>query len=237
MDDSQFDLAALEEIDPSLEGGFKVQFDREIPIETRLQDANTGPQEIGTLESIRVKILVQGDHQNFTNLKIELTSENDLFFNYISVVDDESYRRIKIEQKLTIEYTQFLQMLIKLFNSCHKEPNHFFSVFFMQQDGQAKLDFIENLEYKFLEMLNLEFITAPEEIVRQNVSFRYNLMKAKLVFVQNRLNDIAALIKLKNPSLLMQINKASAGVSTMQSSQNASKYLGASRKSNTSKFG
>lgn len=35
MDDSQFELGALEEIDPSLEGGFKVQFDREIPIETR----------------------------------------------------------------------------------------------------------------------------------------------------------------------------------------------------------
>ena len=45
------------------------------------------------------------------------------------------------------------------------------------------MDFIENLEYKFLEMLTLEFITAPEEIVRSNVSFRYNLMKAKFVFV------------------------------------------------------
>lgn len=53
----------------------------------------------------------------------------------------------------------------------------------MHPDGQAKLDFIENLEYKFLEMLSLEFISAPEEIVRGNVSFRYNLMKAKLVYV------------------------------------------------------
>jgi hypothetical protein len=32
----QFDLAALDEMDPSLEGGFKVQFDRELPIELRL---------------------------------------------------------------------------------------------------------------------------------------------------------------------------------------------------------
>jgi hypothetical protein len=36
----------------------------------------------------------------------------------------------------------------------------------MQRDGQARLDFIENLEYKFLEMLTLDFIAAPEEIVR-----------------------------------------------------------------------
>lgn len=31
----QFDLAALDEMDPSLEGGFKIQFDREIPLELR----------------------------------------------------------------------------------------------------------------------------------------------------------------------------------------------------------
>lgn len=37
MDESQLDLGALEDIDPSLEGGFKIQFDREIPIETRLE--------------------------------------------------------------------------------------------------------------------------------------------------------------------------------------------------------
>ncbi len=37
MDDfGQFDLAALDEMDPSLEGGFKIQFDREIHIELRL---------------------------------------------------------------------------------------------------------------------------------------------------------------------------------------------------------
>ncbi len=31
MDDiGQFDIAALNEMDPSLEGGFKIQFDREL---------------------------------------------------------------------------------------------------------------------------------------------------------------------------------------------------------------
>ncbi len=73
----------------------------------------------------------------------------------------------------------------------------------MQRDGQARLDFIENMEYKFLEMLTLDFIASPEDIIRENVTFRYNILKAKMIFVQNRLNDISALIKLKNPSLLL----------------------------------
>lgn len=37
----------------------------------------------------------------------------------------------------------------------------------MQRDGSARLDFIENMEYKFLEMLTVDFIAAPEDIIRQ----------------------------------------------------------------------
>jgi len=33
-------------------------YDREVPFELRIQDANTGPQEVGTLEAIKVKLLV-----------------------------------------------------------------------------------------------------------------------------------------------------------------------------------
>jgi len=54
-----------------------------------------------------------------------ITFRCKLFEESLSI-DDESYRRIKGDQKLTIEYTQFLQMLIKLFNSCHKEPNQYY---------------------------------------------------------------------------------------------------------------
>ncbi|KRX05983.1 hypothetical protein PPERSA_01061 [Pseudocohnilembus persalinus] len=204
---SQFDFQALEEIDPSLEGGFSISYDREIPIELRLQDVNTQPQDVGTLESIRVKILIQGENLNYNVMKIELTSETDLFFNYISIIDEESFQRIKNDQKIKIEFNQFLNMVIKLFNHCHKEPHNFFSVFFMQRDGQARLDFIENMEYKFLEMLTIDFIASPEDIIRQNVTYRYNILKAKMMFVTNRLTDISALIKLKNPSLLVQLQK------------------------------
>jgi len=73
----------------------------------------------------------------------------------------------------------------------------------MQRDGQAHLDFIQNLEYKFLDLITLDFVASNEEIIRQNITFRYNTLKARLIFMQNRLKDISAIIKLKNPSLLL----------------------------------
>ena len=77
----------------------------------------------------------------------------------------------------------------------------------MQRDGQAKLDFIQNMEYKFLELLSVDFMAAPEEIIRQNISYRYSLLKTKAQVMQNRLRDVSAILKLKNPSLLLQLQK------------------------------
>jgi hypothetical protein len=52
-----FDFSAIDEMDPSLAEGHTVVYDREAPFELRIQDPNSGPQEVGTLEAIRVKIL------------------------------------------------------------------------------------------------------------------------------------------------------------------------------------
>lgn len=87
----------------------------------------------------------------------------------------------------------------------------YFCVFFMQRDGQARLDFIQNMEFKFLELLSVDFMASPEDVIRQNISFRYSLMKAKAQVLQGRLKDISAILKLKNPSLLLQLQKGANG--------------------------
>jgi len=53
-----------------------------------------------------------------------------------------------------------------MLNSCIKEPHSFLAVFVMQRDGRATLDFIQNIEYKFIELLSLEFMASSEEIIR-----------------------------------------------------------------------
>ena len=43
---------------PSKADGHKLVYDREVPFELRIQDSEGGPQEVGTLEAVRVKVLV-----------------------------------------------------------------------------------------------------------------------------------------------------------------------------------
>ena len=51
-------VSFLLESNPGAAEGHHLLYDREAPFELRIQDPNNGPQEVGTLEAIRVKILV-----------------------------------------------------------------------------------------------------------------------------------------------------------------------------------
>lgn len=201
-----FDFTAIEEMDPSLAEGHRVVYDRECPFELRVQD-ESGPQEVGTLEAIKCKMLVLGEEQNPHHVRIELASENDLFFHYTQSVDENTFKHMQESQKLMIDFNDYVSVVIKMLNQCIKEPHSYLAVFVMQRDGHARLDFIQNMEYKFVELLSGDFVASPEEVVRQQITFRYNSVKSKLALMQARLQDINALVKVKNPSLLLQLQK------------------------------
>ena len=204
---NSFEFSAIEEMDPSLAEGHHVLFDREVPFELRIQDSGSGPQEVGTLEAIKAKLLVLGEDSNPRQIKLELTSENDLFFHYLHNIDESGFRSLQESQKLMIEFSELPTILLRMLNACIKEPHSFLAVFIMHRDGRARLDFIQNIEYKFIELLSLDFVATSEEMVRQQIAFRFNSTKSKLAILQARLQEISALVKVKNPSLLLQLQR------------------------------
>ncbi len=142
---------------------------------------------------------------------MELTSENDLFFHYTHIMDEDNFRPVQESQKLMIEFNDYTNILSKMINSCIKEPHSFLAVFIMNRDGTARLDFIQNIEYKFIELLSCDFMASSEDVVRQSITYRYNSQKSKVALMEARLKDVNALVKVKNPSLLLQMQKGVAG--------------------------
>ena len=63
------------------------------------------------------------------------------------------------------------------------------------------------MEYKFVELMTCNLIRSPDEIVQHQITFRYNSMKQRLAIMQSRLHEINTLVKTKNPSLLLQLQK------------------------------
>jgi len=80
----------------------------------------------------------------------------------------------------------------------------------MQKDGNARLDFIKNIEYKFIELLSIDFVNSPDDVVRKYISFKYSSLKSKISVLQDRISNISNIVKIKNPSLLLQIQKTPA---------------------------
>jgi hypothetical protein len=58
-----------------------------------------------------------------------------------------------------------------------------------------------------VELLSCNFAASREETVRQQITYRYNAVKSRLALMQARLADVNALVKIKNPSLLLQLQK------------------------------
>lgn len=116
-----FDFSAIEELDPSLSEGHRLAYDREVPFELRLEDTN-GPQEVASFEAIRAKILIIGDEGVSTQVRVELSCENDLFFHFTNDVDEESFKQMQDSQKLCINFKDYSNLCKKLFNNCINEP-------------------------------------------------------------------------------------------------------------------
>ena len=55
------------------------------------------------LEAIKVKILLLGDEGAPHSIRVELSSEADLFFHYMHVVDEVGFRMMQESQKLMVE--------------------------------------------------------------------------------------------------------------------------------------
>lgn len=273
-----FSTPDLSDLDPSTQGGYRLLFAREwcvcgphepraggphtpapsgrprSPLEMRLQTSDEAPQEIGTLEAILCKVLVAGDPSAPSSVKVELSSESDLFFHYTHVAEERTWKAMRDEQRLMVEYPEYPNVLAQSFTSAIKvrraralppcalrappalpspplctscahsctypvppppplpqEPHTFLAVFIMNREGQGRLDFIQNVSFKFVELLSIPFARSSDDVIRQQIAFRYNAVKSKLGVMQSRLQDIVGLVKLKNPSLLLAIQKQPAG--------------------------
>lgn len=188
----------MEEADPSVQDGFKIIYDREVPFELRPADSHE--QDVGALEGIKVKVLTAGEENSITALRVELSSETDLFFHYTCVVNHIGFQQLREDQKLMCDFRDFAITLLKTLNKCIREPQTFLAVLLIGQDGSANLEFIQNMEYKFIDLLVLPFRESAEGLVRQHITYRYNAIRSRLSIMTARLQDVSALVKLKGPN-------------------------------------
>ncbi|GLC43568.1 hypothetical protein PLESTM_001487400 [Pleodorina starrii] len=202
-----FDYPALEQLDPSLVDGFTLFYEREVPFELRSAVTLDLPTEVGALEAVRVRILRQMDGEQVKSIRVELCSESNLFFLYIHDVNETSFKELQAVQRLMVDFPDYPTVLMRMLNQCVREPHAYLAVLIMYPTGEARLDFIQNMEYKFVELLSCKFVAAGEDLVRMQVSYRYNVVKARMQLMEARLADVSAMVRVRDPGLLLQLQR------------------------------
>lgn len=74
------DFAEIDYLDPALKEGHRVLYDRVMHINIRFQDRFSEVQELSQPEPIRIRVLQLGLDSSPQSVKIEISSEKDLFF-------------------------------------------------------------------------------------------------------------------------------------------------------------
>lgn len=114
-------LPNLDDLDPTTAGGFRLTYAKEAPLEVRMQTTDAAPSEAGTLEAILCKVAVrEGDDGRVKQVKVELSSEADMFFHYTHIVDDKGFAAMRDEQKLMIDFASYASVLASSFNNAIK---------------------------------------------------------------------------------------------------------------------
>ncbi len=215
---------------------FRLIYEREVPFEMRVQhgadpSASRAQDEVGTLEALRTKMMLLGNEDSPAAVRLELTSENDLFFHYTHTMDAATFADVQDAQKLVVRFGEYCAVLIRMLNMCIREPHANIAVFVMQRGGRARIDFIQNMEYKYVELLSCACLASDDETIREELAFRYNALKSRLAAETANYRELEALVKQKSPHLLLLLREQGGRARAQRPPESRSKWLDRSKPS------
>ena len=211
--------------DPSLDDQLVKIYEEEVPFEIRTEDENLSENEKSIFQNLLCKIFSTDESIEQINVKIEIANDKDLFFYYSCEIDSTLFDEIKENQKLTCNFNDFPELLIKYFDFCIKDQKSYLAVMNIKSDKKAVMELLENLEYKFVELININFVPASDDLIREQISYRYNSMRATHEITQSRIEIINGVLKDHDPQLINEVKKEIDKANNVNSAKNKSRSI------------
>lgn len=198
MDDSKLK-------NPSLGRFYTETFHLNVPVELRLVETS---DQLGTLENIDITIYIRGPPEDPKEVKVELMSEVDLFFHYTHKRNIDTFRDIQQSHKLLIKLKDYPKLLENLLNKVKSTPTQYLAVFYMDREGSGRFDIIQNISYKFMELVTCEFVVSNNDLVRKSIVYRYGIQKMMMEEVQGQINKLEEIVRHRATGLIPVIKKS-----------------------------
>lgn len=137
---------------------------------------------------------------------MELTSDTEIYFNFVFECNDWDFKRIKANQNFFIEFREYPDFIIKNLSRL-TAPDKYLAAFTIFSETEGRLDIVRKSEFKDDTIMEFEFAKANEEQVRKSIQHRYDVMRHEYQQLRGRYDAVCDTIKQKNPSLAIQIQK------------------------------
>jgi len=157
--------------DPTLVTNERVIYENTICVEIRTHENNEGQ-----IHQLNIRISQTGDGSNPHAIKIQIHSEQDIFFLFCGEITPEHFDEMRKRQQLRIEYHQFSDILINLFNKCVSMPHNHVCVLQLKEGG-SMISMFNLMQHKLVDLLNFNLQRASNDRIRNFISYRYTKLK------------------------------------------------------------
>ncbi|CAK84227.1 unnamed protein product (macronuclear) [Paramecium tetraurelia] len=183
------DFAEIDYLDPALKDGHKVLYDRILNINIRFQDRFSEVQELSQPEPIRLRVLQLVTIFNPQSIKIEISSEKDLFFLFHHEATVNGFTQIKALQNLQMPFKDYAQITIIRSNKIIMDVIRYGAIFQVMLDGSARLEINQTTEFRSVHMIHFDFHQVEESFLRQTIVFKYNQQRKEIKYLTQSLNE------------------------------------------------
>lgn len=192
-------------IDPSLAEGGNVIFDKETPFKFQDKESN-----IIDDAPFHFRIILYNKGEKLEKIRFEITMESDLYYFYISELDEPEYNKFKKETGLTCSFEEFPASVVTYmdFNEI-KDPDY--SVILAQvEDDRCELSFQQKLKIKMVDLFVLEFVPESEEFVNRQIQYRFDLARTNLKAAKTEREDLCKMMRVNDNSIIKNIPSGTA---------------------------
>ena len=200
------DFSSIESQDPSLSDGFKIIYDKEVPLDLK-HKTNEGLEDFASFELIRFKVLSDAKDEESppTRVKIELSWEKDLLFHYTNIIDEQQFLDIKKNQRFLIDFTEYCNTVQKICENCINNSDIYIGEFTIEKKGVSELRFVKSSPFKYLDLLVLEFKNSPNDIIRKQLLYKFAFIKSKVEYNKKAIKAAGDVILECNPEIMNPI--------------------------------
>jgi hypothetical protein len=159
-------------------------------------------------EANKVRVTTTSNRTGLLITTLEIFSENDPFFHYRTSIDVHDFQNIKTVSNLAIEFNEYPDYLIKVFNKTadskrevNKDKGNTLASITMGIDGMLQLEIGESTRLKKNVLVYRNFGPLDLPVLRKKINADFRKLAEKIGETEDSVLHLVDTVRIKSPSV------------------------------------